>query len=505
MNELASPLTVGHAGYASINATLHGSFTTDGMVKIGASGAHIDGNFVQTSGGVLSLVLGAPLTIGGNASLAGAIDMRSTVANYTRTSHQQVITASSIQGQFATTLVGGAFVTSTFQYTPTEVWLDTTSLGIPAVANATMSQSLAATSSAQRVDGAMTQISNNLAAGASGAGAIDTSMLIAAGGIQQSATTQSAQASLESLSGQLYAASTAVTLAGIDAGNDALMQHLDAMGKGGAWVQSLSSQGGLSRSGFGNVGFNIDGSMVGNDIRLGTSGFAGIAVSQMRSSGQLSGNYDRQRNRTTEGSLYAGTQGANWYGVGRVGFGNYRGDTQRLLRFGDMGGAFTGGENNGRYSSAYGEVGYRTHAGAFDFTPYANVQYASIQRDGFQELGGDGFGLAADGHTTSRWQAGFGMRAGSSWLTSYGKLRMDMKLGWQNAFATRGEVFSARYTGLSQWAPVEGIGLSRQAATFGLNAGMDIGSRTQLAFGVDQRFASRDHSRSATASVRVNW
>jgi autotransporter-associated beta strand protein len=504
-NDLTSPLNVLNGGTAILGATLHGDLTSQGVVQTGAVAQHVDGNVVLGANSILSVYLGAPLIVGGNATVAGVLQLSGAVPNYTRTTHQQLVSATSLQGTFSQTVMTGAFLTTSLQYTPTEVWADTSSASISVVASSTMAQSLAATSSARRVDGAMTQISDTLAAGAASAGAIDPSMLIAAGGIQQSPNTRAAQASLESLSGQLYAAGTAVTLAGIDAGNDALMQHLDAMGKGGAWMQSLDSQGGMSRSGYGNVGFNIGGNMVGNDIRLGSSGFAGLAVSQMRSNGQLSGNFDRQRNRATEGSLYAGTQGANWYSVGRVAFGSYRGDTQRLLRFGDMGAAFTGGDYSGRYNVAYGELGYRTHLGAFDFTPYADVQYASIRRDGFQELGGDGFGLAADGHTTSRWQAGLGLRTGSSWLTSYGKFRMDMKLGWQNAFATRGEVFSARYTGLAQWAPVDGIGLSRQAATLGLNAGMDIGARTQLAFGVDQRFASRDHSRSATASVKLAW
>ncbi|UPG88851.1 S8 family serine peptidase [Luteibacter aegosomaticola] len=479
-----------------------------GTLQFTAHPSTVHGLLNISAGGHLAVVLGAPVTVDQSATVAGA-DLRilGAVDGYTRTSHQTILKASSVSGQFATTtLASGVFLSSQVKYSPGEVWMDTTSLSISAVANssAVMSSSAAATSSAARLDSALRNVTASLNANAAGSSLPD-STLIAAGQIQQAHDDTAARASLESLSGQLYAAGTAVTLAGIDAGNDALMQHLDAMGKGGAWMQSLDSQGGMSRSGYGNVGFNIGGNMVGNDIRLGANGFAGLAVAQMRSNGQLSGNFDRQRNRSTEGSLYVGTQGANWYSVGRVAFGSYRGDTQRLLRFGDMGGAFTGGDYSGRYNVAYGEMGYRSHLGAFDFTPYADVQYASIHRDGFAELGGDGFGLAADGHTTSRWQAGLGLRAGSTWLTSYGKFRMDMKLGWQNAFATKGEVFSARYTGLSQWAPVDGIGLSRQAATLGLNAGMDIGARTQLTFGVDQRFASRDHSRSATASVKVAW
>jgi len=459
----------------------------------------------QGATGRLSQKLGAPLIVSGTAILAGDFCVAGAVPGYTVTSHQQVLTANSISGKFDTMTQGaGVFLTSTLQYLPQEVWVDTTSLSITQVATTSMSQSVAAVNSAQRLDGAFSQINASLANVSPTATAMDERTLIAAGSIQQSSSQQVAQASLESLSGQLYAASTAVTLAGIDAGNDALINHLDQQGPTGAWTQSLGSQGGLSRAGFGNVDFNLDGALVGNDVKIGNNGFAGVAVSQMRSTGQLSGSVDRQTNRATEGMLYAGSRGANWYGVGRFGFGSFHGDTQRLLRLGDQG-AFAGTDNAGHYNVAYGEFGYRTNVGAFTLTPYANAQFASIRRAGFDETGGDGFGLAANGQTTSRWQAGFGLRAGSSWLTSYGKLRIDAKLGWQNAFATRGEVFSARYNGIAQWAPVEGIGLSRRAGTAGFTMGLDLSERSQLGIDVEQRFADRDHSHSATASYRLAW
>ncbi|HVI54700.1 MAG TPA: S8 family serine peptidase [Luteibacter sp.] len=466
---------------------------------------HVGGDFRQGTNGRLSQKLGAPLIVGGTAYLAGDFYVAGAVPGYTVSSHQQVVTANAVSGTFATLTKGaGVFLSSTLQYLPKEVWLDTTSLSVTQVATTSMSQSVAAVSSAQRLDGAFAQITASLASGSPTAAAVDARTLIAAGSIQQSSTQQVAQASLESLSGQLYAASTAVTLAGIEAGNDALIDHLDARGPTGAWAQSLGSQGGLSRSGFGNVGFNIGGQLVGNDIRLGNNGFAGVAVSQMRSTGQLSGSMDRQSNRATEGMLYAGLRGANWYGVGRFGFGSFRGDTQRLLQLGDQG-AFAGADNTGHYNVAYGEFGYRTNVGAFTLTPYANAQFASIRRNGFEEAGGEGFGLAANGQTTSRWQAGFGLRAGSSWLTSYGKLRIDAKLGWQNAFATKGEVFSARYNGIAQWAPVEGIGLSRRAGTAGFTMGWDLSERSTFAMDVEQRFADRDHSHSASLSYRLAW
>lgn len=502
LGTLPGNVTVDQGAALLARKDIGGSLQSAGRLQTTSTITHINGDLTLYPTSVVSQVLGAPLVVSGTANLNGNFYIAGVTDGYVKTSHQQLLSAGSVENTFtSTTLASGIFLSASLQYAPTEVWVDTSQLSVIKVAAASMSSSLAATSSAQRLDGAFNQINQNVSG--TGTDAVASGTLSAAGGIQQSHTTQQAQASLESLSGQLYAAGTAVTLAGIDAGNDALIAHLDQRGTGG-WTQSLGYQGGLSRGGFGNVGFNLNGGLAGHDVRVGLNGFAGVAVAQMSSNGQLDGGFDRQRSRSTAGMLYAGSRGANWYGVGQVGYGSFRGDMSRMLQFGDQA-AFAGSDQNGTYNSAYGEIGFRGHAGAFTLTPFANVEYASIHRDGFSESGGQGFGLAADGHTTSRWQAGFGLRAGSSWLTSRGMLHLDAKLGWQNAFATRGEVFAARYTGFAQWAPVEGIGLSRRAGTAGMALGWDMTASTQLGFNVDQRFADRDHSRSANASFRMAW
>ncbi|HEY4294163.1 S8 family serine peptidase [Luteibacter sp.] len=504
MFAIPGPLWVDAEANVIAHGDIGGRVLNYATLTTGDQPVHIAGDYYQYANGRLAQKLGAPLIVSGRATLDGDFYIAGAVPGYVVSSHQQVLAAASISGTFATTTNGpGVFLAKSLAYLPTEVWIDTTALSVAQVASTSMSASLAATSSAQRLDGAFAQIDKSLTAPAAAGDGLAQGTLIAAGSIQQSRDTQTAQASLESLSGQLYAAGTAVTLAGIDAGNDALMAHLDEQGTG-SWTQSLGYQGGLSRSGFGNVGFNLGGGLIGHDVRLGINGFAGVAVAQMNSNGQLDGSFDRQRSRATQGMFYAGSLGSNWYGVGQVGYGSFRGDMQRLLRFGDQA-TFAGTDLNGTYTAAYGEVGFRTNAAAFTLTPFANVQYASIRRDGFQEFGGDGFGLSANGQTTSRWQAGLGLRAAASWLTSFGRLHLDGKLGWQNAFATKGEVFAARYTDFAQWAPVEGIGLSRRAGTAGFNLSLDMSERTQLGFDVDQRFADRDHSRSMRASFRMNW
>jgi outer membrane autotransporter protein len=88
-----------------------------------------------------------------------------------------------------------------------------------------------------------------------------------------------------------------------------------------------------------------------------------------------------ERSRSSESMLYAGIRSSGWYGV---------------------------------YLAGYGDLGLRTHASAFDVTPFVSMQYARIHRDGFQEADATGFGLATRGQGMSRWQGGPGMRAGST-------------------------------------------------------------------------------------------
>ena len=58
---------------------------------------------------------------------------------YVPTAHQTVLKAGLLDGTFqTTTLATGVFLSSTLQYAPTEVWLDTRSLSVTKVAAATM-------------------------------------------------------------------------------------------------------------------------------------------------------------------------------------------------------------------------------------------------------------------------------------------------------------------------------------------------------------------------------
>ena len=149
-------------------------------------------------------------------------------------------------------------------------------------------------------------------------------------------------------------------------------------------------------------------------------------------------------------------------------------------------------DSNGRYRVAYGESGYRLGLGRTQITPYINLQYAQIQRNGFKELGGYGFGLKSGAQTAERWQAGLGLRATHGWmLAGGGSLSLQTRLLWQQSFGMRGEVFDASFSGINQFASVGGIGLSRYGGVLGTTLDWSMTPSASLQFGYDQYLGQR--------------
>jgi outer membrane autotransporter protein len=340
-------------------------------------------------------------------------------------------------------------------------------------------------------------------------GTTNAAFLSGAASLQQAATLESLQQSLESLSGQLHAASAAMTFQAIDAGTRALASHFDQLLSAppqqriGAWVQSLGYQGTMSRSGYSNVAYDLNGWMVGQDFRVDGNGVAGFALSGTRGLGRLSESADHGYSRAVEGMLYGAAMRGNWYAMGRFGFGDYQETMQRQVQ---LGGQYTGvgSDDSGRYGVAYGESGYRMMLGGTRVTPYASLEYAQIQRDGFDETGGYGFGLKAGALTTARWQANLGLRAGRDWqLGRAGSLDLQGQLAWQQSFGLRGEVFDASFAGVNQWAPLGGIGLARYGGVAGATLDWSMNPHSSLALDYESYFGQGQQA--TMAMLNYQW
>jgi autotransporter-associated beta strand protein len=487
-----------------------GNLSNGGRVEVSSGDARIGGSYTNTTTGTLAVSLGSKLDVTGTATLdGGTLEVTGADSVYFSNAHTNVLTAGGgVTGTFAQLVknAGVVFTATTINYDANSVWLDTTGLNVTtAAAGNGVSYTPASFGSAQRVQGAFNQLDTKIATG--NLSGVSSEFLHAAGQFQQAPSLQAAQASLQSLSGELHAASAAMTFEAIDASSRALSDRFDNLldkGTGfGMWTHDLSVGGDLARAGFNSVGFQLNGWLVGNDRQIGRSGVAGYAFGQSRSQQRQEQSFGHDNSRSTEGMLYAGWLNGNWYTQGRVGFGHVQQEVSRQILLGDSAQG-VGTQYNGSYSVAYNESGLHFGHGNSHLTPFVDVQYARINRDGFAEQGAGGFGLRSNAQTMDRWQAGLGVRAGHHWNLDDGRaVDFSARAQWQRTLASRGAVFNASFVGLQQWQPLVGIGLSRYSGLFGVGLDAMLSARTALKFSYDYEMGQRDNAQMLSARLNV--
>ncbi len=487
-----------------------GTLSNAGRVTVHDGDSTVGGNYLQASTGTLAVSLGSKLDVAGAAALSGGtLEVTGADSGYVSNTHTDVLTASGgVTGTFDQLVKdsGVVFTATTINYDANSVWLDTTGLDVTtAAAGKGVSYTPASMGSAVRVQGAFNQLDDKIAS--SNLAGVSGEFLKAAGEFQQAPTLLAAQASLQSLSGQLHAASAAMTFQAIDASDRLLSDRLDSLldrgAAAGVWTHDLRIGGDMARPGYGGVGFQQDGWLVGSDRKMGQSGMAGFAFGQSRGQQQLDRSFDHQRSRSTEATLYTGWLDGNRYVLGRAGFGRFQQDVSRQILLGyRTHGVST--QYNGSYGVAYGESGLHFGQPRGHVTPFVNLQYARIGRDGFAEQGAGGFGLRSNPQGLDRWQAGVGVRAGGRWDFSGGRtVDFSAHAQWQRTLASSGDVFNASLVGLEQWQPLVGIGLSRYSGVLGLNLDAALSAHTTLQFGYDYEMGQRGTAQALSTRMNV--
>lgn len=482
-----------------------GNLTNAGRVTVHGGDSAIGGNYGQTAAGTLAVSLASKLAVAGAATLGGTLEVTGADSGYTSNTHTEVLVANGgVSGTFDQLVkdTGVVFTATTIQYDANSVWLDTTGLNITTAFARQGGMFTAATlGGALRVQGAFDTLDNKIASG--NVSEVPETFVATAGQFQQAPTIEAAQTSLQTLSGQLHAASAAMTFEAIDASSRALADHfddlLDSPATYGMWTHDLSRGGNMGRAGFDGVGFQLNGWMIGNDRPIGSTGVAGFAFGQSQGQQRLDGSAERNRSRNTEGMIYAGALNGNWYAQGRVGWGRFEQDVNRQLLLG-ISAQSVGTRYGGDYGVAFGEMGLNTSWAGSRITPFVNLEYANIRRDGFAEQGAGGFGLQANAQTLDRWQAGVGLRASRRWLFGGGPA-LDFRLGaqLQRTLSSHGDVFDASFVGLQQWQPLIGIGLSRYRGVLNMGLKAELSARTSLDFSYDYQSGQRDQSKVMSA------
>lgn len=486
-----------------------GDLSNSGRVEVRGGDARIGGTYTDTATGTLAISLGSKLDVAGTATLnGGTLEITGTDGGYVSNTHTNVLTAAGgVSGTFGQLVKdsGVVFTATTINYDGNSVWLDTTGLNVTvAAAGGGVNYTPASMGSAVRVQGAFDLLDQKIAADK--LGGVSREFLNSAGQFQRAPTLQAAQASLESLSGQLHAVSSAMTFEAIDASNRALSERFDKLlDKGadkGTWTQNLSLGGGMARPGFSDINFQLNGWLIGSDRSIGETGVSGFAFGQSRGQQRLNDGVDHDTSRNSEAMLYAGRINGSSYLLGRVGIGHFQQDVTRqvLLGYSAQG---VGTRYDGGYRTAYGESGMHFGGGDSRLTPFLDVQYSRVDRNGFVERGAGGFGLRSNAQSIDRWQTGLGLRANRHWALSHGRsVEISAHAQWQRTIASHGDMFNASFAGLEQWQPLLGVGLSRYSSVFGI--GMDASLWRHAALNVRYDYERGQRTAAQSLMARLN-
>lgn len=502
---VSSNVRVDADGYFAVTGLVGGSLDNAGTLHVRGlySGSEADyvavgGNYLHRDGATFAIDLGQYLNVGGRADIEGGdVHVAGVKAGYTTTDRELLLFAlDGVNGEFdGLTWADGVFLEGSLDYELQEVWLDITRLDVASTAAGFSRITPAALASARRVEQAFRVIDQGHGGGD---GAVAEGFIRVAGQLQRIDTQAGATGALSSLSGELHAASVAMTLDTIDMGRRALSARFDGLDGGvhgaGAWTRALGDGG---EGGFAGNGFALDGWVIGRDGALGNGGVAGVSFGETRAHGRVPGLGDRSHDRQASGTAYAGRVLGDAWLIGQAGSGRFQRDIERRLFAGDR----TSGVSSrysGNYTMASVEAGYRVHAGGFALSPYLGAEHVRLRSDGFNEGGAEGFGLRTEAWDAERSQAIAGLRLKREWnglaLQGYGE--------WQQTLAASGFDVQASFVGVDAWAPLAGHSPARSGGMAGLSVQTWLGRSAALGFGYDQRFGPRGQDR--MLSLRYN-
>ncbi|MDH5823973.1 S8 family serine peptidase [Luteimonas sp. RD2P54] len=495
----------GLVGLGGVGGNLHNA----GLVGVGGlpsdqQALRVDGDYTQTADAVLAVELGVSLQVAGTATLdGGGLFVAGARPGYTPAGLVNVLSAEGgLDGTFDTFGYDAEriFLEAEIVYGSGSVDLQVETFDALAL-SALGGFDASTTASAERVEGAFRYLDALLARG--DATALPEGFVGAAGAVQQTASMAEAQATLQSLSGEVHAASSALAFETMEAGARALSARLDRLHRdaraSGSWSQSLGLHGAQGAG----LEFDLDGGLSGHDVRVGESGFAGVAYGQSHGQARDAAGGDSNRGRGSSALAYAGFAGQAWYAQGGAGAGRFDQDVRRTLR---LGAALDGVQTrySGSFASVHGEVGYRLQLGATRLSPFVGAQYAQVHRDGFFEHGGSGFGLRGDAAATSRWQALAGARAARTLQLGGQRIELEAHAQWQQTVSASGDAFRASFTGIDDWRPLA-TGLDDRGGLFGLRLATALSPRTWLQMDYQQRFGGQSAARMMSASFRYGF
>ncbi len=456
--------------------TVNGSVTNSGgtlisQAPIGGSGLTITGNYTANSASTTAIALGNPLTVAGNASLAGILEILAPATTYTPTSTETLMNYGSETGTFGSQTYGaGVYWTVSNLIYGSKALTATVTASNVAQASALLPGANAVTlATAQGVQGALSQADGWSAAQR----AAHSGFLANAAQFMSARTAAQANASLASLSGEIYGTTRLLEVQQALDTDQTLADRVNALGQGtrpGVWLQATGGSGTSAQTGTATAHDNLGGVMAGVDVPVARHIQIGAALGRSHLDATLDGLAGRIDGALDTVAVYGragGTQGL--YLSGRASEGRLTENTERTALLGNT---LQSLASHRRDTIDAGTLELGDALG--HWTPYADLTGIRLHQAAFTEQGAQGFGLTApaQGHTAS--YATLGLRYGTGFEWALGRSSLQGWLAWQRLLSGANLGFTAAFAGTpTATFTAQGQNLARNT----LEGGLDLDTR----------------------------
>ena len=496
-----------NGGYINNNVVNNG-----GTVSSIGQGMNIQGNYTSTPEGVIVSAAGATINVGGTADLNNST-LRVTAPkdddNNPVYISKEVITENVVNAANGVTSTFGkvetpVFLQSDVIYGNDGVKLSVARRDIAEYADEAYNSDATRNNSSQNLEQVLTALDNN-----KGSDEFRTKIAM----LQQSSSSDLA-ATLDSLSGQIYASAQALTFQQSQAVNRDLTNRLVMLGSmenkadiAGLWFSGIASTGKLKESGYASADTTSYGGQVGIDKNINDSTILGIALSYSDAEADFDRYGGKSKSQNFGVSLYGryGQKEDKFYVLGRLGVGIVSSDVDREVVTGVQSENVSINHDDYVYSG-YGETGYKFKlAKNFNLTPFAGISYDSVKRGSFSE-DGSLLGLEADSKTYDQTSGSIGLRGEYDFEWIGGKSTILGYASWQKAFNDEDLSFEASYVGLpSEKFTVEGIGLPGDSVWTGVGVSTEVNDRWAWYANYDMQISDSDISNNVfSAGFRYN-
>ena len=511
-NSLSAP-TIDIAQGASLLAAgvIAGNIANSGTLNStppssSSASLQIQGNYTASSTANTVVQIGSPIKVSGQASLGSStVTVISNSASEMAGMLLQAI--GGVTGQFGTLVVqGSVFSSGTLSYTPTEVDVMLSNPSVAGVAATAMPNLATTQQTAQHIQTALNQTYTPTSASASGS----STFLHAEGEFLQVTSIPQAEASINSLSGQLLVSSQELTFEQGGIVNRSIADRLadidDAPNHQGAWLQATGANGDIGQSGYATGKYSGGGSVGGYDVAISDNFTAGIGADWNR----LNANYDLQagssNSRTFGAMLYGRYDMGAAYISARAGEDWTSSNTSRWGLLGTNSDAIASTRKD-RLTTLYGETGYEMRASDWSASPFASLGFESLDRGRIAESGAGGYGIAASATTFDQTNGQLGARLAYHWNWQGGQTTLQGYALYQRVLSGSNLSFTAAYAGAPTASfELEGVNSPRNSGWVGVGLSTQLAKRWSWFVNLDgQLTGGRTNASMISAGARFSF